>query len=109
MDAALKVLMIDAYIELQALCSEWIVEKAMDDWVVSKIICCTIILSWTMAEMKPLVMFHKNRVFPIRRGTPTEALYRVRTSVFAADIGTTHPKKGVHKGCNAWLCLPQRV
>ena len=29
----------------------------------------TIALSWTMAEMKPLAMYHKNRVIQIRRGT----------------------------------------
>ena len=45
-----------------------------------------------MAEMKPLAMFHKNRVVQIRRGTPIEELYHVRTEVNAADIGTRPDK-----------------
>ena len=51
--------------ELQSLCSGsnlgWTVKKALEDWVVSKIVCSdsNIALCWTLAEMKPLAMFHK--------------------------------------------------
>ena len=48
----------------------------------------TIAISWTMTEMKPLAMFHKNRVIQIRRGTRLEQLYHVRTEVKSADVGT---------------------
>ena len=61
--------------ELQALCSGsnlgWTVVKSLEDWVYSKITCTdsTIALHWTMAEKKPLSIFHKNRVIQILRGT----------------------------------------
>jgi len=80
--------------ELQALCSGsnlgWTVVKSLDDWVVSKITCSdsTIALHWTMAEMKPLSMFHKNRVIKIKRNTNMEDLFHVRTDCNAADVGT---------------------
>jgi hypothetical protein len=80
--------------ELQAMCSGsnlgWSIEKALDDWVVSKIMCTdsTIALHWVMAENKPLAMFHKNRVLQIRRGTETEMIYHVRTEVNCSDVGT---------------------
>ena len=84
--------------ELQALCSGsnlgWTVMKSLEDWVVSKITCSdsTIALSWTLAEMKPLSMFHKNRVIQILRGTDLSELYHVRTEVNPADVGT-RPEK----------------
>ena len=84
--------------ELQALCSgsnlAWTVEKALEDWVVEKIVCSdsTIALSWTMSETKPLAMFHKNRVVQIRRGTELDQLYHVRTEVNSADVGTRPDK-----------------
>ena len=84
--------------EFQVLCSGsnlgWTVHKALEDWVVSKIVCSDspIALSWTMAEMKPLAMFHKNRVLQSRRGTDTDPLYHVRTEVNGAVIGT-RPEK----------------
>ena len=58
--------------ELQGLCSGsnlgWAVEKALDGWIKDKIVASdsTIALSWTTAEMKPLAIFHKNRVVQIR-------------------------------------------
>ena len=52
----------------------------------------TIALSWTTAEMKPLAMFHKNRVVQIRRGTNLEDLYHVKTEFNCADIGTRPSK-----------------
>ena len=57
-------------------------EKALEEWVMSKIVCSesTITLSWTMAEIKPLAMFHKNRVLQIRRGTELEQLYQCTMS-----------------------------
>ena len=84
--------------ELQVLCSGsnlgWTVQKALEDWVTEKIVCSdsTIALHWTMAEQKPLGIFHKNRVLQIRRGTDTSALYHVRTEVNTADIGTRQDK-----------------
>ena len=71
--------------ELQALCSASnlgrVVEKALEDWVEEKIVASdsTIALSWAMAEMKPLAMFHKNRVVEILRGTSKEQLYHAGT------------------------------
>ena len=49
-------------------------------------------LSWTLAEMKPLAMFHKNRVIQIRRGTKLDQLYHVRVEVNSADVGTRPDK-----------------
>ena len=80
--------------ELQALTSGsnlgWTVMKALEGWIMEKIVGSdsTIALSWTMAEMKPLAMYHKNRVIQIRRGTDLEELYHVRTEVNCADVGT---------------------
>jgi hypothetical protein len=84
--------------ELQALCSGsnlgWTVEKALEGWIDEKIVASdsTIALSWTMAEMKPLAMYHKNRVIQIRRGTKLEQLYHVRTEVNSANVGTRPDK-----------------
>ena len=46
----------------------WAVEKALEGWIKEKIVASdsTIALSWTTAEMKPLAIFHKNRVVQIR-------------------------------------------
>ena len=43
-------------------------EKALEGWIDEKIVASdsTIALSWTMAEMKPLAMYHKNHVLQIR-------------------------------------------
>ena len=87
--------------ELQALTSGsnlgWTVMKALDGWIKEKVVGAdsTIALSWTMAEMKPLAMYHKNRVIQIRRGTDLEDLYHVRTEVNCADVGTRPDKIGV--------------
>ena len=84
--------------ELQALTSGsnlgW---TALDGWIKEKVVGAdsTIALSWTMAEMKPLAMYHKNRVIQIRRGTDLEDLYHVRTEVNCADVGTRPDKIGV--------------
>ena len=80
--------------ELQALTSGsnlgWTVMKALEGWIMEKIVGSdsTIALSWTMAEMKPLAMYHKNRVIQIRRGTDLEELYHVRTEANCSDVGT---------------------
>jgi hypothetical protein len=42
--------------------------------------------------MKPLAMYHKNRVIQIRRGTKLDQLYHVRTEVNSADVGTRPDK-----------------
>jgi predicted metal-dependent enzyme (double-stranded beta helix superfamily) len=70
------------------------VEKALEGWIDEKILASdsTIALSWTMAEMKPLAMYHKNRVIQIRRGTKLDQLYHVRTEVNSADVGTRPDK-----------------
>ena len=84
--------------ELQALTAGsnlgWTVSKALEDWIVEKAVVAdsTIALFWTLAEMKPLAMFHKNRVIQIRRGTDIEELYHVRTEFNCADVGT-RPEK----------------
>ena len=84
--------------ELHALCSASnlgrVVEKALDDWVEEKIIASdsTNALSWAMAEMKSLAMFHKNRVVEILRGTSKDQLYHVNTEVNPADVGTRPDK-----------------
>ena len=38
--------------------------------------------------MKPLAMFHKNRVIQIQRSTKLEQLYHVRMEMNSADVGT---------------------
>ena len=87
--------------ELQGLCSGsnlgWAVEKALDGWIKDKVVASdsTIALSWTTAEMKPLAMFHKNRVVQIRRGTNLEDLYHVKTEFNCADIGTRPGKVSI--------------
>ena len=75
----------------------WVVEKALDGWINEKVVASdsTIALSWTTAEMKPLAMYHKNRVIQIRRGTNLEDLYHVGTDFNCADIGTRPGKIGV--------------
>ena len=78
--------------ELQGLTSGsnlgWAVEKALDGWIKEKVVAgdSTIALSWTMAEMKPLAIFHKNRVIQIRRGTNLEDLYHVGTHFNCAEF-----------------------
>ena len=83
----------------------WTVEKALEGWVVEKIVGSdsTIALSWTMAEMKPLAMFHKNRVIQIRRGTRLDQLYHVRMKVNSRrgdQVGQTQDP-----GCWTRVCL----
>ena len=84
--------------ELQSLCSGsnlgWTVEKDLENWVFSKIVCSdsTIALCWTKAEMKPLSLFHKNRVIQIRRVTLAEQLDPVCTEENAVDV-YTRPEK----------------
>ena len=46
--------------------------------------------------MKPLAMFHKNRVIQIRRGTQLDQLYHIRTKVNSADGGTRPDKLKIH-------------
>ena len=77
------------------------VEKALKRWVVEKIVGSdsTIALSWTMAEMKPLAMFRKNRVIQIRRSTKLDQLYHVRTEVKSADVGTRADKLKIQDLC----------
>ena len=64
----------------------------------------TIAISWTMTEMKPLAMFHKNGVIQIRRGTRLEQLYHVRMEVNSADVGT-RLEKTQDPGCWTGVCL----
>jgi hypothetical protein len=72
----------------------WTVEKALVGWIDEKIVASdsTITLSWIMAEMMPLAMFHKNPVIQIHRVTRLDQLYHVRTEVNSADMGTRPDK-----------------
>ena len=75
----------------------WAVEKSLEGWIKEKVVAAdsTIALSWTMAEMKPLAMYHKNRVIQIRRGTDLKDLYHVRTEFNCANIRARPEKIGV--------------
>ena len=88
-------------IELNGLCSgsnlKWVIERCLDGWISETILGCdsTIALCWTTSEMKPLAIYHKNRVIQIRRGTDLKDLYHVRTDVNPADVGTRPEKVSV--------------
>ena len=85
-------------LELEGLCGasnmKWIVKKALGDWVHSEIVFgdSVIALCWTTSENRRLGIFHRTRVLQIKRGTPLDQLYHVRTDHNPCDTGT-RPEK----------------
>jgi hypothetical protein len=62
----------------------------VDYWVESSVLAgdSEIALCWTIAENKPLAIFHKNRAVQIRRSVKLNDLCHVRTDVNPNDVGT---------------------
>ena len=85
-------------LELAGLCGasnmKCIVKRALGDWVHSEIVFgdSVIALCWTTSENRRLGIFHRTRVLQIRRFTPLEQLYHVKTDHNPCDTGT-RPEK----------------
>ena len=68
----------------------WLVRQILSEWVESFILCsdAQIPLFWILSEKNRLGMWHRARTVQVRRGTPLENIFHVRTEDNIADIPT---------------------
>ena len=84
--------------ELDALCGgsnmAWVVRLALQEWIDTEVVFSDsmIALCWLTSEKLRLLLFHRNRVLQVRRGTDLENVYHVRTEFNPADCGTRPAK-----------------
>ena len=89
-------------LELEGLCGasnmNWIIRRALHDWVDSEMVFgdSRIALCWTTSENRRLGIFHKTRVLQIKRGTPLDKLFHVRSDHNPCDTGTRPEKITLH-------------
>ena len=72
----------------------WLLRQILSGWVDQFILAgdAMIPLFWTISEKKRLGLWHRTRSVQIRRGTPLDNLYHVKTAMNIAD-GPTRPDK----------------
>ena len=72
----------------------WLLRQILNEWTDSFILAgdARIALHWVLSDKKRLGLWHRTRSVQIRRGTPLENLYHVRTDMNVAD-GPTRPDK----------------
>ena len=72
----------------------WLLRQILSNWVDQFLLAgdAQIPLFWTLSDKKRLGLWHRTRSVQIRRGTPLENLYHVRTEMNIAD-GPTRPDK----------------
>ena len=72
----------------------WLLRQILNTWIDSFILAgdATIPLHWVLSDKKRLGIWHRARSVQIRRGTPLENLYHVKTDCNIAD-GPTRPDK----------------
>ena len=72
----------------------WLLRKILPGWIDEFLLAgdAQIPLFWTLSEKKRLGLWHRTRSVQIRRGTPLENLFHVRTENNIAD-GPTRPDK----------------
>ena len=68
----------------------WLLRQILSKWVDSFILACDaqIALFWVLSEKNRLGLWHRTRSVQIRRGTPLENIYHVKTAANIADIPT---------------------
>ena len=72
----------------------WVVRLALKDWIISEALFgdSMIALCWLTSDKLKLLLFHRNRVLQVRRGTDLENVYHVRSEFYPADCGTRPSK-----------------
>ena len=72
----------------------WVVRLALKDWIDTEALFgnSMIALCWLTSEKLRLLLFHRNRVLQVRRGTNLENVYHVRSESNPADCGTRPSK-----------------
>ena len=72
----------------------WVVRLALQEWIDSEALFSDsmIALCWLTSEKLRLLLFHRNRVLQVRRGTDLENVYHVRSEYNPADLGTRPAK-----------------